>query len=345
MHIIMKLSIALLLASSTGWATALERQCHGNARNEGGNWFCGEIEHMLYTGMRSRGSYKTVTGMGSNGQCSMQDKSYDGPLGPLDDELSIHIRGPFHLKEAAVYNLGAGNNWNRVAYYNAERRQADNMVFMGNYGGQGSGVFDYKWGNSLSYLNADGTAGTGSPQVLKDVQVPSGKEFSIFSGQRCDGSCGFSRANDVAYKGFGGGNKVFLFHFKMPLDGNRGFNGDMPALWALNARIPRAAQYNACNCWQTGCGEFDIFEVLAKGDRKCKSTFHMASGFGSSDYFARPVDGFVKIAVVLSAKTSAVSIHRLDYNTGFESSFSDATVFGWLMGPMNGKGASKFEAS
>jgi hypothetical protein len=55
------------------------------------------------------------------------------------------------------------------------------------------------WGNSLSYLNADGNGGSGSPKVLKDVYIPSNKEFAIFSADRCDESCGYSRVPEVAY--------------------------------------------------------------------------------------------------------------------------------------------------
>ena len=36
----------------------------------------------------------------------------------------------------------SGGAWSRVAYYNADQQVADNMVFLGNYGGQGSGVWD-----------------------------------------------------------------------------------------------------------------------------------------------------------------------------------------------------------
>lgn len=36
----------------------------------------------------------------------------------------------------------SGSDWDRVAYYNAEKQIAENMIFMGNYGGSGSGVFD-----------------------------------------------------------------------------------------------------------------------------------------------------------------------------------------------------------
>ena len=37
---------------------------------------------------------------------------------------------------------GAAGDWHRIAYYNAEEQVADNIVFLGNYGGDGSGVFD-----------------------------------------------------------------------------------------------------------------------------------------------------------------------------------------------------------
>lgn len=36
----------------------------------------------------------------------------------------------------------SGLDWDRVAYYNAGTQEVDNMIFMANYGGQGSGVFD-----------------------------------------------------------------------------------------------------------------------------------------------------------------------------------------------------------
>lgn len=36
----------------------------------------------------------------------------------------------------------SGSDWDRVAYYNAEKQIAENMTFMGHYGGSGSGVFD-----------------------------------------------------------------------------------------------------------------------------------------------------------------------------------------------------------
>ncbi|KAG5956518.1 hypothetical protein E4U58_006547 [Claviceps cyperi] len=446
----MKYSTSVLLASA-GWASALKQQCSGTATNEGGNWFCGAVNQIVYEGIKGAGKFKAVTHMSDSGECHYEDKHYGGPLAPLDEDLSIHIRGPFSLKEVAVYNLAAphgkrdveaesspqvadahpahgshdhghkhlhrhaqrdkvfatingkvvswennwfgpppaaksaggaalkadnpnksagsgelkaqlesqsasklkgesdrkhkhkgkpaasGSDWDRVAYYNADKQIAENIIFMGNYGGSGSGVFDTTWGASLSYLNAKGDGGASSPHILSNNQIPSNKEFAIFSAEKCDGSCGFARAKDVAYKGFGGANKVFLFHFKMPLDGDRTFNGDMPALWALNARIPRTAQYNACSCWETGCGEADIYEVLTPGDTKCKSTFHLANGAGSSDYFARPVDKYIKVAAVFHEQTASVSIKKLSDDVDFSKGLDDATVMTWLSQPKEDK--------
>lgn len=131
-------------------------------------------------------------------------------------------------------------------------------------------------------------------------------------------------------EGFSGANKIFLFNFKMPLDGDRGFNGDMPALWALNSRIPRTMQYGDCSCWQSGCGEADLFEVLASGDTKCKSTFHLANGAGSSDYFERPVDKYIRAATIFDEKTASVAIKILPDEFDFSEGLNDDVVRGWI---------------
>ena len=97
-------------------------------------------------------------------------------------------------------------------------------------------------------------------------------------GRECNNDCGFVRPGSVAYRlspnfcyvfmhtltvvsdGFDGADKVFLMEFSMPMDGTSGFNADMPAIWMLNAQIPRTLQYGnaACSCWESGCGEFDV---------------------------------------------------------------------------------------
>ena len=91
-------------------------------------------------------------------------------------------------------------------------------------------------------------------------------EVIIMTDQSCDnGSCGYTRPGGVAYRkasckrispfflvsrliirnadGFGGPHKVFLLEFTMPLTNSTTFNGDMPAIWLLNAQVPLTSQY------------------------------------------------------------------------------------------------------
>ncbi|KAI0126512.1 TOS1 protein [Xylariales sp. AK1849] len=223
----------------------------------------------------------------------------------------------------------AAGDYERVAYYNAETLEADGVAFLGSYGGAGSGTFDTVWGASLSYLNEDGTGGAASPTVLQNVLVGDNKEFAIFSDKECadgDAACGYARPGSVAHHGFDGADKVFLFEFTMPLSGDTGFNGDMPAIWLLNAKIPRTMQYGDCSCWESGCGEADIFEVLASGDTKAKSTFHFANSLGSSDYFDRPTSDYVKAALVFQASSATASIKILDPSVEFSSTLASTLV-------------------
>jgi len=37
---------------------------------------------------------------------------------------------------------GGAGTYERVGYYHADSQKLDNLVFLGNHGGQGSGVFD-----------------------------------------------------------------------------------------------------------------------------------------------------------------------------------------------------------
>lgn len=231
---------------------------------------------------------------------------------------------------AAATETASSGSWTRKAYYNAESGSADGVVFLNHDGGSGSGVFDYEFGNSLSYASTDGASGASSPQVLADTQLDSNVEVVIMSDDECDDDCGYVRDGTVAYHGWSGAQKAFLFEFQMPLDGNTdsSTNGDMPAIWMLNAQIPRTLQYgNAdCSCWTTGCGEFDIFEVLAPGDLRCKSTLHGNINGGDSDYFKRPTDSTIKAALILNGDNIHIKQLSDDYEFGSsldESSISD----------------------
>jgi Putative TOS1-like glycosyl hydrolase (DUF2401) len=205
------------------------------------------------------------------------------------------------------------------------------------------------YGSSISYLSADGLAGASSAQILKDTTIPSNKEFVIMTSKICsNGDCGYNRPGNVAYRrppispsipprltipadGFDGADKMFLFEFIMPLDGNTGFNGDMPAIWMLNAQIPRTVQYGKaeCSCWESGCGEFDIVETLSSGSTRCKSTIHSNASGGDSDYILRPTSQPMKLAVVFSSATSTIRIQVLPDNATFDNNLMAAQVSAW----------------
>ncbi|KAM0712423.1 hypothetical protein Q7P37_011519 [Cladosporium fusiforme] len=225
----------------------------------------------------------------------------------------------------------SGGDWGRQAYYNSKKGDADGLVFLNHNGGSGSGVFDYSFGNSLSYARADGKGGSSSPEVLEDCELASEDEIIIMTDKECEGdSCGYCRPGTVAHHGFAGPNKAFFFEFQMPDDGKTGANKydpvNMPAIWMLNAQIPRTLQYgnSDCSCWTSGCGEFDIFEVLAPGDKRMKSTLHGNNQGGSSDYFTRPCDNTIKAAMVM--KDNDIHIKILDDDYEFGTSMDSKTI-------------------
>ena len=115
----------------------------------------------------------------------------------------------------------------------------------------------------------------------------------------------------------------------MPTSRNTGFNADMPAIWIMNAQIALTSQYGEnqnCSCWSSGCGEFDIFEVLDSGDDRCKSTLHMAPAGGSSDYFKRPVNDTIKAAVVFYGRNQTAVIQLLDDIVTFGEALTPAFI-------------------
>lgn len=154
-----------------------------------------------------------------------------------------------------------------------------------------------------------------------------------------------------APEGFDGSDKTFLFEFQMPHDDGAGaaagrFLADQPALWMLNARVPRTSQYGACSCFRTGCGEFDVFEVLAPGGAKCKSTLHSdaSSSGGDSNFFHRPAgEEPVTVAVTYDSASRSVSVKVVDWAAGapFPAGLSAAQI-GDLAADAGGLGSSRF---
>lgn len=117
----------------------------------------------------------------------------------------------------------------------------------------------------------------------------------------------------------------------MPLSGKRDPNiyalqPDMPAVWLLNADIPRTSQYTNCSCWATGCGEFDIFETLDSGDIRTKSTLHSTIDGGDVNWIPRPTNSTMKAAVTFDADGAALHVKVLPDNTEFPTSFTPQDI-------------------
>lgn len=208
--------------------------------------------------------------------------------------------------------LGSGV-WDRIAYYNTDSQNASGLTFLNNMGGTGgSGVWDSCFGNSLSYANEYSNSSSSGPTIFGGELV-SNYEVAIFSSNNCtEDSCDYWRPGAVAYQGFSGSEKAFFMEFQMPDDGNdvQGYN--MPAIWFLNAKIPRTKQYAGCSCWPP-CGEFDAFEVLTPGFDMTKATLLGNINGGISDYINRPVNGTMKGAVLFNDNDVVVQVLDDDY--------------------------------
>ncbi|KAM0692892.1 hypothetical protein Q7P36_007449 [Cladosporium allicinum] len=280
-----------------------------------------EVKNMAYAGSDSSSEAAATTAAAA----------YAAPSSHAASSSAASSKSSGGLLDGLLGSSTSGGDWNRQAYYNAESGDADGLVFLNHNGGSGSGVFDYSFGNSLSYASSNGKGGSSSPEVLEDCEIGSSDEVIIMSDKECEGdSCGYTRPGTVAHHGFGGAEKAFFFEFQMPDDGQTSANiydpVNMPAIWMLNAQIPRTLQYgNAeCSCWTSGCGEFDIFEVLAPGDKRMKSTLHGNNQGGSSDYFDRPCDNTIKAVMVM--KDNDIHIKILDDSTEFGSTMDSKTI-------------------
>ncbi|EAA35811.1 hypothetical protein NCU07500 [Neurospora crassa OR74A] len=301
---------------------------------ENGNWYCQKVDQIIYTKVTKPGTYDAVTFMDNqSGACTKTPKQFSGDLAPYNEPLSLVFRGPLRLKQFSVYLPGAGGSYNRIGEYHAATQTRNGIMFLGNRGGAGSGVVSGPFGASLAYTSADGLGGASSPQTIHDAPLVSHSEFIATTDQPCDDSCGYRRPGAVTYKGFPGSARVFLFEFSMPDEPqHNGDDGNKPAIWLLNSRIPNTAQYFSCNCWLSGCGELDVFEVLAPGQTKALSTFHLGDNgksAGDANYFQRPTGGPIKVALVMDAtKGGTVSIKNMGASDGgrFGGSLSASQV-------------------
>ncbi|KAK3396573.1 putative TOS1-like glycosyl hydrolase-domain-containing protein [Sordaria brevicollis] len=271
--------------------------CEGHLTYEDGDYYCQKIDQVIYTNVAHTGEYQEVEYMNEEtGECRFAavNRTFAGEMAPFNEPVTLIFRGPIHLKQLAIYHP-TGSSYTRNHHYHAASQSTSGLTFLGNRGGEGSGVVGDFFGASLSYINPTASGGSSSPQVLANEVITN--EFLVYTDQDCDsgsGSCGYVRPNAVAKKGFPGGTFMVLLEFSMPHTG-----GDKPAIWLENARVPYTQQYGGCSCWTSGCGEFDIFEILHEGYERAETTFHLDVPAGDPNWFPRPTDRNAPIKVAV----------------------------------------------
>ena len=206
-------------------------------------------------------------------------------------------------------------------------------------------------GAVLGYVTSNGTHSTSSPAILEDCLVPDNTEFIISSSKPCvtGDSCGVTAPGATAFRkehlgfgkscanssadGWGGENKIFMAEFQMPRSGQTGYqNADMPAFWLLNSKVVNTQQYANCSCWASGCGEWDILEVLSNDLTTGYASLHMGCNYGvtaEQNGIARPTTATIKIAAIVSSQGVA-HVRVLDDSTTFGTTVAGSTVTGWL---------------
>lgn len=283
--------------------------------------------------------------------CKLSDKTtkFSGSNSPINEEVSVHFRGPlvlnkfaYYVSESFVLDGDDNEDWSRLAYYDADSQTADNVTFLTSAGKNSSCL-----GKALTFADSDGISKADESTVLsKDTLIKSEEEYVIFSNITCDKSgegndCGVYRKDNEAYHGYYGTTKMFVFEFTMPeeddIEKGDVYNWNMPAIWLLNAYIPRTAQYSLnanCSCWRSGCGEFDIFEVKNYTEaevQKLYATIHdyqgtddIESGLQIDGYFQRDYTATMKGGVVFDDDGNAVVF--MSNSTSFDENVSASNI-------------------
>ncbi|KAI9061378.1 hypothetical protein FKP32DRAFT_1604891 [Trametes sanguinea] len=307
----------------------------------------GSLSALKYTNVGGTGTYDEVTNIipgtwpscDANPSCITQPKQISGKLAPFDDEMTIAFRGPLNIYNIAVYQPTntTGATWKQVSSW-AAGQKPDNLVFMNNMGGtNGVGEWSVCAGASQSYANGDFTSTVSTPnaEIAQGALKPT-YEVNIMTGEACSSEnpcAGFSRG--TANHGWAG-SKFFVITFDMPSTADA---TQVPAIWALNAQIVRAAQY-ACNCrgvGPRGCGELDILETIAGTDvsRAISEIYSPkgATGTGDNNFFARPTGGKVTYGVIFDVQTDSIAIQRYSEWDYSQSAITRSVVDGYLNAP------------
>lgn len=325
----------------------------GSSSNNGVQAF----EMIEFSNVGFAGTYTPVKSLknidDSDCTCEVDDKVwFSGTNAPISDEVSVHFRGPLILHQFAYYvsssfiadNNRTSSDWTRLAYYNATTQTADNVTFLTKAGDNSTCL-----GKALTYASSNGTSEASDATVLAEgTLITSDEEYVIFSNVSCPSSgtskgCGVYRKGIPAFYGYTGVTKMFLFEFEMPTetqDNSTSFDYyDLPAIWLLNAKIPRTSQYPSnsnCSCWASGCGEFDIFEVMNGTEKNhLYSTFHtfqgiedLGTGIQADGYISRSTDSVMRGGVIFDSNGDTVVFMSND--TVFDSTIDADTLNGIL---------------
>ncbi|CAM9809445.1 unnamed protein product, partial [Ascophyllum nodosum] len=289
------------------------------------------IKNAVITNVGGSGYFDTVVNMidGENMSCSSledtcvkEQVSVSGELAPFD-EVSVAFRGPMNLYNIACYEGTADGTLERTSKW-TPGSEGENIVFMKNLGGVNgcAGEWSICGGNSQSYADASGIS-CSSKSTAFSGNLPDDNEVNIMTASECasNAQCGFYR--DVGMRGWQGGEdgtKVIIFEVDMPHCEENACAWNRPAVWALNARVLRTAQYG-CNCRSMGdnggCGEFDILEAVV-GNPYSDMLFTQvydfkgAGGPGPSRFFERPSRNTTYAAVFRGGQDSYLQVVELD---------------------------------
>jgi len=67
------------------------------------------VDGISFTDMTNSGTYSAVSSY-TNGQCSTADQTFSGAFAPMNEEVTVIIRGPIQLKQFAVYSGSSGSS-------------------------------------------------------------------------------------------------------------------------------------------------------------------------------------------------------------------------------------------
>ncbi|KAK9485299.1 putative TOS1-like glycosyl hydrolase-domain-containing protein [Lipomyces starkeyi] len=71
-----------------------------------GNYYCNPVTAVAYENVGFSGSYDEVTSM-DDCSCSTSPTSFSGSLAPMNQDISLHFRGPMQIKQVAVYSASS----------------------------------------------------------------------------------------------------------------------------------------------------------------------------------------------------------------------------------------------